>query len=412
MEQVVENNDNHLIFVTRNTLRKKLSKILNYINSKLLNGPIEQHDLQYFFDYFPFYTKYRDIDDHNKNILSEIINGGNNLLLYCCIHKLDTVCKFIIEKYANLFDIGEKNHNYQTALIISIKNDMFDVAISIFEEDDDYDSANLGQIDKYGKTAMDYMLEKVKVDEHGIPLKENKEIVDNIEIIVDLIYFYLNETNNNVLMDRNIYLNQDNDMLHNYIDLFCDDLDFWKPLLKGYFDGDTRIQFNEKFCFNVKQAEIDTNPIIPQLRPIRSNRLGPNLPVATSNISDLPRQPRNPNQPLQIQQYQLIPKNEQIPEPLPEYDINNPGRIITYPRPPTPPPLTPPSPTPSQDNKKRARDNHLDEDEPSSKTPANNNEPDIGGNKRNKTNKKRKPKNIQKSKHKKYISKRNKKANK
>lgn len=416
MEPVVENNNN-LIYVNRSTLRKKLFKLLNYINSKLLNVPIEQRDLQYFLDYFPFYTRYRDINDHDKNILSEIIQQGNNLFLYCCIHKLTPVCEFILENYTNLFNIGEKNHNYQTALIICIKNNMFDVAISIFEDDDDYDSANLGQIDKYGKTAMDYMLEKVKVDEFGKPLpeSENKEIVDNIEIIVDLIYFYLNETNNNVLMDRNISLNQDNDMLQNYIDLICQDLDFWKPLLKGYFDGDTRIQFNNKFCFNVKQAEIDTNPIIPQLRPIRSNRLGPNLPVATSNISDLPRQPRNPNQPLQIQQYQLIPKNEQIPEPLPEYDINNPGRIITYPRPPTPPPLTPPSPTPSQDNKKRARDNHLDEDESSSKTPANNNEPDIGGNKRNKTNKKRKSKklkNIQKSKHKKYISKRNKKANK
>jgi hypothetical protein len=425
-EQIERNNEpnNNLIYVNRNTLRLKLFKILNYINGSLINSPPDRAKLKYFFDYLPFYSRYRDEDDNEKNIFSEIIQGGNNLFLYCCIHKLSPVCEFIVTNFGNLFNIGEKNHKYQTALIICIKNNMFDVAREILDhsegDDEDDDIANLGQIDKDGKTAMDYMLQKVKVNEDGkpLPLNENKEIVDNIEIIVDLLYFYLNETNNNTLMDRNIYLNSENDSLHNYIDLICQDLDFWKPLLEGYFDGDTRIQFNEKSCFNVKEAEINMKPIIPQNRNIRSNRLPPNLPIAIPTHSNpIIRQTRNPNQPLQIQQYQLNPKNTQIPAPLPEYDVNNPGTIITYPAPSIS--STPPTPT-TQDNKKRKRQNQEDDDEPSSNTSTNNKKSNIGGYKRKKTNKKRfqnrkskKLTNIKRNnKNKKSISKRNKKPHK
>ena len=415
-EQIERNNEpnNNLIYVNRNVLRLKLFKILNYINGNLINSTVDTSKLKYLFDYLPFYSRYRDEDDHEKNIFSEIILGGNNLLLFCCINKLDTICQVLIEDYGTLFDIGETNHNHETALIISIKNNMFDVVRTIldYSGNDDYYDANLGQVDKFGKTAMDYMLQKVKVDEFSKPLIENKEIVDNIEIIVDLLYFYLNETNNNTLMDRNVYLNSENDSLQNYIDLICHDLEFWKPLLEGYFKNDTRIKFTEDFCFNVPQAEVNTNQVIQNTRPFRSNRFEPNLPVATSTaFNPLIRQPRSSNQPLQIQQYKLIPKNTEIPPPLPEYDVNNPGTIITYPTPynntNSPDQSSPSSP----DNKKRPRDkkDEAEDEDEENEYPSKKNivprskdfEPEFGGYKKSKKSNKKKSKKSNKKSNKK-----------
>jgi len=181
--------------------------------------------------------RYRNyVNDHeyfNENIFNIPLVRGCNMLMLLCINKIDEdLCIHIIKYYGNFFELGETNNNYETALIISIKNNMFDVAAALLDYKYDpevYDYPNMGQLDELKNTALDHMLAKIKYDDDGNIKNENNDIIiENIDIISELLRFHLNA----------LYDEPHNKVSHFYINLFCKYRDFWRPLLEEDFIND------------------------------------------------------------------------------------------------------------------------------------------------------------------------------
>ena len=112
-----------------------------------------------------------DAGYEEENIFNVPIIRGYNMLMLLCNYKIDEdLCIHIIENYGELFELGETNEKKETALIISIKNNMFDVAAALIDYRHDpfvYDYPNMGQLDNSKKNALDYMLAKINYDEDG-----------------------------------------------------------------------------------------------------------------------------------------------------------------------------------------------------------------------------------------------------
>jgi hypothetical protein len=255
--------------------------IIKEIDSKLTNPP---NYLKYAADYSKYnkiFKKltmkldkcsiYISINEHTneiENIFTYTDSDGNNLLLYCCKKNIPELCNYIINYYGNKFDIGSINNDNKTALIISIQNNMFDVATNLISAQylDDHTETNIGQIDNSNKNALDYMLEKVTTDENDkIQVAENAVIVENKGLIADLFKFYLRSLNyNSIAIRRNpiefgsVY---NYGIAENYIEIFCKDLYFWKPILEKEFEYeyDEIMKFTTKFCKEKKTAESSIN---------------------------------------------------------------------------------------------------------------------------------------------------------
>ena len=180
-----------------------------------------------------YHNYINDDEYYNENIFNVPIIDGNNMLMLLCINEIDQdLCIHIIKYYGELFELGEINDQEETALIISIKNNMFDVAAALLDYRYDpvvYDYPNMGQLDKFEKTALDYMLAKINFDDEGNIKNENNDIIiENIDIISELLRFHLNE----------LYDEPDNKLSQYYINLFCEYRDFWRPLLEEDFEND------------------------------------------------------------------------------------------------------------------------------------------------------------------------------
>ena len=243
-------------------IREIMRKITKYIYNKDKTTPKYEKKMNELKLYIETTSKLRyrnyinDSQYNEENIFNIPITNGCNMLMMCCIYKIDEdFCMYIIKKYGELFELGEINEQDETALIISIKNDMFDVAAALLDyryDPFEYDYPNAGQLDNHDKTAMDYMLAKVNYDEDGnIDRVNNDIIVENIDIISELLRFHLNE----------LYEEPHNNLSQSYINLFCENREFWGPLLEEDFENDKRIDFkptnNEhtnKVCDNILKA--------------------------------------------------------------------------------------------------------------------------------------------------------------
>ena len=332
------------IIATEQSLRKKFIEIKKILYDSSYNITSQYKIINLLVTYSNYYDNDVDDDDDDNTIFTITDERGNNLLLYCCVHDLRLLCNDIIINYNNLFNIGATNHKFETALIISIKNNMFDVANNLVNK---YNN-NLGQADIYGKTALDYMLDKIKFDDNGKPKLVFNDY-DNklyIKIIIKLLQFYAAKVHNDRLQyidrgPRNDVIVGDTDnykTLQNYIDLICKNIDFWEPLLSGA--NFTGIRFTSDICKPPIEAEASYKiNVLNKPRDVRStSNFYQTLPIASNPRHILPiRQNDNTNSHLFEQSYQQVAKNTSMPQPenVQYYDPANPSpNIIRYEPPP------------------------------------------------------------------------------
>jgi hypothetical protein len=267
---------NGSFITTREKLVLIFQKILKYINNYLVNPNDSKYEksIDTFIKQIHIFASPININEHTgeeENIftLTNDDSDGNNLLSYCCKKNIPRLCNYIIDYYGDTFDIGAINHAKETALIISIQNNMFDVANNLISCSyaDDYTEPNIGQIDNNNKNALDYMLEKVKVDENDkIREDENAIIIDNKDLVADLFKFYLDSLKYREIRIGSITeygtIHEDG-IVENYIEIFCKDFDFWKKVFEDnlLLSGKHKniVKFNKKFCKEKKTAEATIN---------------------------------------------------------------------------------------------------------------------------------------------------------
>lgn len=265
---------NKTYVTTREKLVSIFQKILTYINNHLVNPNHSEYKkaIDTIIKQFHIFASPISINEHTdeeENIFTLTMNDGNNLLLYCCKKNIPRLCNYIIEYYGDMFDIGAINHAKETALIISIQNNMFDVAKNLISCSglDDFTEPNIGQIDNNDKNALDYMLNKVKVDENDkIREDENAIIIDNNDLMADLFKFYLDSLKYTQIRIGSIteYETAHEDgILENYIEIFCKDFYFWKKVFEDNFLLSDKhkniVKFNKKFCKEKKTAKSSIN---------------------------------------------------------------------------------------------------------------------------------------------------------
>ena len=220
------------------------------------------------------YAYYKTNNTNTSIFTLEYETDDNDLLAICCITKLPNAADLLISDYADLFDVGTTNPLGQTALILAIINDLFSVAedlLNKFLED-----CNPGQVthgDGFQLSALDFMLQK------------NKDIIKkNIEIVVNLLDYYLQNEPTSPVFHRNI-------------DILCRDIKFYEPLILPYISK-ARLDLNERFCREIVPAKIgpfhDFHTNLPNTRgmnEIRINAEPVNLQmVIPTNDRNFPRE--------------------------------------------------------------------------------------------------------------------------
>ena len=246
--------------------------------------------------------------DRHSNIFKKYDVEGNDLLALSCINKLENAAFLIVDDYGHLFDVGLVNIYGETSLIISILNDLYAIASELlnkFSED-----CNPGQI-TYGDdalTALDYMLHK---DKHTIE--------ENIDIVANLLDYYLENEEESPVFHRNI-------------DLICQDIEFYKPLLEPYFKKE-KLDLNENFCKPVVNAEISNFPILDaNIRNTRNMENNINLNAEPTNLQMvIPTNDRNfPDEYTREEENSFrLNKRQRTGEPE-EHDENRGGSKTTF----------------------------------------------------------------------------------
>lgn len=306
-----------------------------------------------------------------------------------------------------MFDLGHYNKEGETALIYSIKHDWFYFAAFLigYCEVNPFktiNELNIEEIDEQGKNAFDYLLEKdkqIQIQTTVFQLEANGQYKQML-LLVELLGYYLDKF-------------PDSPITHNYINKICLDLPFYKPVLEPYFKGHPEIKFTKQFCKAPVETSVNFFPnITPLTRDLRSGLNSPvearisNPPIALPDTSQ--NWDENDSDDERIS---LNPKNMSLPPPLPEYNPNEPGQIITYPQPSTF------IPSPSYRQEKRSLEDQEDEEDedeqPNKKLRKGNSSssfsPEFGGNKRKKSYKKSTKKQYKKSAKKNHNKKQSKK---
>jgi hypothetical protein len=385
---------------TVNTSRMAIKIYFNQIIHNIRNFNNTKTKLFQINKEFKDFSVYRDPD--NNSVFNLDTDEGNNILLECCIHNIKPLCLQVVKKYGILFDLGHYNNEGETALIYSIKHDWFYFAAFLigYCEVNPFktiNELNIEEIDEQGKNAFDYLLEKdkqIQIQTTVFQLEANGQYKQML-LLVELLGYYL-------------YKFPDSDISHKYINQICLDLPFYKPVLEPYFNEYSEIKFTKQFCKSPVEANFSFGlEGIPLTRDFRS---GLNSKVEAQILNPIIALPDNShnwdeNDP-DDERISLNPKNMSLPTPLPEYNPNEPGQIITYPR--------PSSFIPSPRQKKRAleEDEEDEEDEkPKSKKNKVNESssfnPEFGGKKRKKSNKKLSTKKSKKSKKSRKFTKKN-----
>jgi hypothetical protein len=367
-----------------------IHNIRNYNNTRTLLIQINKE--------FRDFSVYRDPDNNSVFNLTTA-DEGNNILLECCIHNIKPLCLQVVKKYGFLFDLGHYNNEGETALIYSIKHDWFYFAafligyceVNPFKTINDL---NIEQIDEQGKNAFDYLLEKdkqIQIQTTVFQLEANGQYKQML-LLVELLGYYL-------------YKFPDSDISHKYINQICLDLPFYTPILKDYFENHPGIKFTDQFCKSPVETTGKISTQIPSLtRNLRSN-FNPQIEARISNpIIAIPDNSQNWDEnDSDDERISLNPKNISLPPPLPEYNPNEPVQIITYPR--------PSSFIPSPRQEKRTLEEDEEDEYPNSKKNKVNKSssfnPEFGGKKRKKSNKKLSTKKSKKSKKSRKFTKKN-----
>jgi ankyrin repeat protein len=200
---------------------------------------------------FNFVTKPYDNVDNDDND-----DDYNNLLIICCKYGKEELSNYIIDKYAELFNVGYVNSYGETALIIAIEKNLFTVADNLLNNF--AEECNPGQ-KTYGEdkiTALDLILQK-----------SNEIIAQNIEIVANLLEYYLENEPASQIFFRNI-------------EIICQQIDFYKPLLENYFPKD-RFDLN-KICKEPVEAKSDT---FSHIKILPNTRSSDNLNVRARTIN-------------------------------------------------------------------------------------------------------------------------------
>uniref|UniRef100_A0A6C0KQG6 Uncharacterized protein n=1 Tax=viral metagenome TaxID=1070528 RepID=A0A6C0KQG6_9ZZZZ len=349
------------------------------------------------------FSLYRD--PANNSIFNLATDEGNNILLECCIHQIKQLCLQVVKKYGVLFDLGHYNNDGETALIYSIKHDWFYFAAFLigYCEENPFKSIkdlNIENFDEQGKNALDYLFEKdkeIQVDRTVFQLEANGQYKQML-LLVELLGYYLDKS-------------PDSTLTHDYINLICLDLPFYKPILEPYFKDHPDIKFTNQFCKAPVEASINLfQEGIPASRDLRS-MVNTQVEARISNPTiALPDTSQNWDEnDSDDERISLNPKNMSLPTPLSEYNPNNPGQIITYPR----PFITSSTNSPRQEKRSLEDEEEEEEEQPNKKQRKVNSSSsfsqELGGNRRKKSNKKSTKKQYKKSAKKNHNKKQSKK---
>jgi len=211
--------------IPRDKLIKNFKDIIS--NCKL-------HNEDYVIDMIVKYGhSWTDNDGVNIFTMKDVDTDNNDLLAICIINYLETATDIIITGYNKLFNLGSTNQLGQTALILAIENNSFFNAYNLVTEF--LNECNPGQLtnDEH-LSALDYMLQK-----------EESVISENIEIVVYLLHYYI---------ENDPY----SEVFHRNIDIICRNLEFYKPLIQPRFDTE-KLNLNEVFCKGIKNTKAEEN---------------------------------------------------------------------------------------------------------------------------------------------------------
>ena len=173
-------------------------------------------------------NQYAKIINQNGFSIFEIDNnmGRNNILMSCCRFGLQNAALFIIQTYNNLVELSSINREGQTALMICINNNMFQVALELLKHTDSV--PELANEDM--NSSFDLILTKTINN-------------DTIPILVKLIEYYLQ-------------IGPTNKNFHKNIGTICSNQHIVQILQPNF---DKNVLDFAKICAPIQQADIVSN---------------------------------------------------------------------------------------------------------------------------------------------------------
>lgn len=168
-----------------------------------------------------------------------------------CIFYLSETCATIIQKYNNLFDLGLRNSQGKTALIICIEKDNFNIALELLQYRNSLPELN-------------YDNDNIENDTLNIIMSKTNLVFSDsskyIETLARIISYYLQ-------------YNSTSEILHKNIDKICSD-NYLKRMLQKYLNK-SFIDF-DKLCLPIVETNtviINGNPNIINTRSVTGSEI-------------------------------------------------------------------------------------------------------------------------------------------
>lgn len=195
-----------------------------------------------------YYNDYRN--ERGDNIFQIRNQNHNNILLLSCMFELNDLCRTIIHNYNNLFDLGLRNLQGKTALIICIEKNNFTIALELLQYRNSLPELNYNT-DNIENNTLDLIMSKTNL------LFDSPEY---LQTLAKILNYYLE-------------FKSTSQILHKNIDKICNDF-YLKRMLPRFFKKKV-IDF-DKICDPIQEADtviVKGNPNIINTRSVTNSQL-------------------------------------------------------------------------------------------------------------------------------------------
>ena len=189
-------------------------------------------------------------NEKGENIFQIRNQNHNNILLLSCMFELNDLCRTIIHNYNNLFDLGLRNLQGKTALIICIEKNNFTIALELLQYRNYLPELNYNT-DNIENNTLDLIMSKTNL------LFDSPEY---LQTLAKILNYYLE-------------FKSTSQILHKNIDKICNDF-YIKRMLPRFFKKKV-IDF-DKICDPIQEADtviVKGNPNIINTRSVTNSQL-------------------------------------------------------------------------------------------------------------------------------------------
>jgi hypothetical protein len=191
-----------------------------------------------------------NISERRENIFQIINQNHNNILLLSCIFELNDLCRTIINNYNNLFDLGLRNLQGKTALIICIEKNNFTIAMELLQYRNSLPELNYNT-DNIENNTLDLIMSKTNL---------RFDSPEYLQTLAKILNYYLE-------------FKSTSQILHKNIDKICNNF-YLKRMLPRFFKKKV-IDF-DKICDPIQEADtviVKGNPNIINTRSVTNSQL-------------------------------------------------------------------------------------------------------------------------------------------